>query len=575
MSVNGTADVAKVQHGNYATDGQNHIVEVYWAAGKLYIAIGTQADPILLDESRLSSSGPITALSNISVESHRHRTLYFSVHPHKYYASASIQNGSQDDDSVQRGFSIGFRSLSQPTYKIILSSGDTVDSGASVTVEETGEGSLLGPFVSYKLVWSGVTSGTYKGVDYVDSPPPGVHCVLFSWPRGPLLSYTPSINVVQPTSIEVSQAFSPETLQITSSADLTFQNWDGWWGNWSDNSGHVAVTVGLSRTAISTGSMGPLITVYTGFGHHQGSVQAGQGSSMFTMKCVDRVAQLRTTRFALPWMDGWNYFYAMAFLAQLGGVSIEDMVFGGSVPDDPFDDSYDPDGPGGQSYFLPVGLYNTVLTRHSSADLWEVMSKIAQSIGYQIYFNAFGKLATHKFRFSSDPSLMTSKRWFFEDDATSALMVADGGAEGMMGASYQKDMSSVRNGVFIVGIKAFDPIRDSFVQKIEDTDSMNTSSAFNHLGYKQPFVWADSQFADEAYAYEAAISNASWMRLPTRMVHFTTWLQPDIYPLDCITISSLRLGQFRKKALVMTVNHTVDQESQFGRTTIGALMVQQ
>lgn len=558
-------DVSAMVWGAYSTDNEYTAIEVLLAGGKMYVYLGSQDNPVVFDEGRVGEDGKtIQRVRRVEVRSVDHKTFYWSVFPTKFYASTGY-------DSVQ--FQIGFKSINNPNYKIIPAGGWEDLGDVSATLEETETDSMKGPNVTYRLVFKLPITGRYKGVPYGDFAP-GVHAVAFHWPRGPVYSLYSPQTPLGPESIVVSQEFDPETLQIRSGASLNFSNTRGQWGEWQQESGHVAVTVDITRTAISGAStMGvpPWVKVFTGIGHTSSSIDMSDGGGTFTMHCSDRVVQLEPPRWALPWMDGWNSIYAIAYLAQLGGITLEHMAFARYVPDDPYDDWGDPSVIGGfarGAYFLPVGYMSTNLTRFSGAGLWEIMSKIAYSIGYQLYFDAYGYLHFHKFQlpYFDNNAAFPIKRTFFESDVESSTY--GGGAEGCWSITSSKNMATVRNKSIVVGVNSFSPIWEPIVMVSNDDRSVLDPSSSNFVGWVQPVVMADNQFADPYFAWQAAKGLLRFLRMPERKVMFETWFQPDIYPLDCIYLRSQRIGTIGIKYMVTSVTHHIDQISQVGKTRI-------
>jgi hypothetical protein len=109
------------------------------------------------------------------------------------------------------------------------------------------------------------------------------------------------------------------------------------------------------------------------------------------------------------------------------------------------------------------------------------------------------------------------------------------------------------------------------VYRFADDDVVENPRAFNHLGYREPFVWIDSQFADDAFAYYGAKGMMEFLRYPGLGVKIQTWCQPDIFPLDVITLESPRAGTSGVRMLVTSVNHR--QTKAGGRSTISARFV--
>ena len=587
------SDSTKVLKGSYSTDQEYQMVELMIAGGKVFIACGAEtfkiasADIVVTDVAAPS-------VFEVYCVSKDHSTLFFSVHPMKFNAYASL---------ISTQFPIGFTATSEPSWEIIPAGGwqgivDPVGVDIQVMADPAvSDGdSLQGPIVTYLLSYTGQATGTFKGTDYVDNVV-AIKGVNFFYKRGPLITPWSPVKALEPESVDVQQVFDLGTLSIHSSATLNFNNDNGFWGNWSQNSGHIAVAIEMGMYGFPNGYLpGPIDgsdtnnLIFSGIGHHAGTVSSQSGSHIFSMQCVDRVAQLQSPRWALPWMDGWNSLYAIAYLAGLGGVTLEDIAFAQYVPDSPWGDNGDPSGSpyGVGAYFLPVGYYSTQLTRFSGQSLWEIMCRIAQSIGYMVYFDRYGKLHFEKFNL---PEILQyawnfpTKRRFYESDAESTFY-GESGNTGCWNLEWTKNMGTVRNKAIIVGIDARNPAWRPIVISLTDQHSITDPGASNFLGYPNPFVWADNQFADSAYAYDACRTQLLIMRVPEQKISITTWGQPDIYPLDLIQVNSAHAGTWGSYGssyaplgantfLVTSVSHHLDQRSGIGRSTLQGLAMNQ
>lgn len=412
----------------------------------------------------------------------------------------------------------------------------------------------------------GPVDGTFRGVDYSDFCT-AVRAVQLFWT--PLTVYNPAAPLtLEPEVIEVSHEFNVDTLQIDSSGVLLFnnnrpRNLFGFetWGEWLRDTGQVAIDVFMNRTD-PNGNFGIEQQVFAGYGNVFGRIDASANGSYFQMFLADRKRQLMSPRFALPWLDGWNVFYAIAYLAQLGGYHIDDMAFNQYIPSVPFGPGSDLGSAEGPAYYLPVGDAGSVLTRFSGQNLWSVMSKIAYSIGYMIFPDATGALQFRKFKMPAG-----IKRSFYESDRESALYQAGGGLEGCWNMTVEKDMAEVRNVNITIGMRAFTKY-EPIVYKQEDSDSIYDPLAFNHLGYPNPSVWMDSQFSDEEFAYTASVGMHQFLRLPGYRVTLSTWLQPDIFPLDMIAVQSRKLGTYNTRFMVTGVKHRSEKNG--GSSVISA-----
>lgn len=444
-----------------------------------------------------------------------------------------------------------------------------VPDGWTVEVDEENS-ELSGPDVRYRLVMNGPVDGKWNQIEY-SWWAPGVRAVNMVW-MPQTTGYPAPPAFALPELVRVSHRFDPTTLQAGSEAQLSFNNNRpvrlpsgeiGFWGDWSLAYGQVGLEVWATRTSLPLGgAFGPPTRLGTFYGHAEGETAGAMGDSRFTMRCVDRRVQLASPRWNLAWMDGWNAFYALGYLAQLGGVSPLDWAFAHLVPPAPFGEGTDlGDGLGGRAPYLPVGDAGSIVTRFSGQGLWDSMSKIAQFLGYMLFFDANGRLHFRPFRLASG-----SVRRFAESDRQSS------GAEGCWDLRVRKDHASVRSDAITVGIDAFAGKWSPIVFKHSDEGVIYDPRGFNHLGYANPAVWVDSAFASEAFAYAASLEQINVLRTPELSARFTTWLQPDVFPLDAVTVRADRFGLHEQRLMVVGVDHNLSSDEP-ASTTITAQFV--
>ena len=401
----------------------------------------------------------------------------------------------------------------------------------------------------YKLTLSAASEGSIHGRSYAGKTP-AVRAVSYAYP--PIESGALANPIIlQPESIQIAHQFDYNTLTIASRAVLTFHNMDGQWAEFNALTGQWGVAIDLASEYYGAARQ------FAGIAHRRGDILSDGSVTKFVMYCVDRSVQLRNPRWNLPWMDGWNIYYALAFLAQLGGVALQDLQFAPFVPPDPYTDYGDPDG--GGAWFLPVGHAGTPLTRFSGQELWSIMVRLAYTIGYVLFFDANGMLQFRKFRIP--PGV---RRTFYESDTA--------GPNGCWNLFVSRDMEDVRNTVTVVGVDAFGPLWNPIVAHRQDDYSVHYPFAPNYIGWEQPLVWSDSQFASLPFASAAADALFAFLRHPSEVVEFTTWLQPDIYPLDVIAIEAPRFGTLFKRYLVVGVRHTLHSGT-LGETSITARFI--
>ncbi len=534
-------------------------VEFRLLCGRMAIRIGSTETPFYFEEARVGPDGRlIDRISSLEWAAERVDNFIWTCHPVRWRAGASI---------VSPEIPTGFRSMriGEPTVHYAA----PPPTGWTASVDPAAS-SLEGPTVTYELDFEGPADGIFRGQAFSNSVA-AVRAVDLIWL--PVTDYRPAPPaIVEPEAIEAAHEFSVDTLQIGSTGAIAFNankpvalptGEFGSWGQWMIAQGQTAVEVQLGRN-VPASFLAPFggiagNTVLTGYGNVEQEVSGAPAPEgwQYVSRIADRRRQLMTDRWALPWMDGWNAFFAIAFLAQLGGVSLEEMTFIDYVPFAPFGPGTDLGSPEGYpAYYLPSGEQGSVLTRPSGVALWEVMSRIAFSIGYMIYFDLYGRLAFHKF---FRPAGV--KRSFYESDRESALAQAGGGLEGCWQVSVRKSMDQVRSDVILVGVSAFGPTYRPIVYKRSDDGVVYDDLAFNHLGYRSPSAVIDSLYADERFAYDASNALITCLRLPDLAVGLTTWLQPDIFPMDVFRLQSDRAGTTGIPFMVTGVRHSLTKDS--------------
>lgn len=427
---------------------------------------------------------------------------------------------------------LGFMPISEPALFVHDAGSPTGTSAVAAVVDAS--------TARYRLELVGSTPEGSIGSTSYSAKSPVVRAVTYTYPI--VINRTGGSGIpLSPEAVVIQHVFDYNSLTIQSRAALTFSNNAGEWAWYQRGAGQSGIAINLGSEYYG------VFRQFTGIANRMNEAVGEAGASKFVMQCVDRSAQLRNPRWNLPWMDGWNIYYAIAFLAQLGGVSPEDMTFAPLIPPDPYS---------GVDWFLPVGHAGTPLTRFSGQELWSIIVKLAYTIGYMVFFDAYGKLQFRKFTIPAG-----IYRTFYESDV--------GAPNACWQISVHRSFEEVRNTVTVVGIDAYGPLWNPIVSHRQDNASIYDPSAPNYIGWEQPLVWADSQFADIEYASEAADALIAFLRHPAETVTFTTWLQPDIYPLNVIAVDAPRFGTTGKRYLVVGVQHRVHDVA-LGETTITA-----
>ncbi len=548
------ADSAKNNGGQSTSFSGPLLIEFRLICGRLSVRIGDLTTPFYFEESRIGVDGAlITKIWRAEVEAESVGWFGFYFRPLCFYAEAAL-----DSDEFQTGF------FSTNIGDPVVEPAQELDPLWEVYVD--GDNSALtGPTCDYRLKFAYPESGTYRGAKWTYEVAP-IRAVHLSWI--PVLDQGLTLPAIAgPRDVEVSHVFNLDSLTIRSKAVLGFDAQGvkemptgeaSTYGEWAINQGLVAVEIGMGRnTPAVWGSPGEgyaANTVFTGYGKTKDIIQ-GQGANnwRYEMHCDDRFIQLDTQRWALPWMDGWNQFYAAMYICQLHGISPNEMIFRDFVPNEPFGPGSDLGSPEGlPAYYLPVGDQGSELTRFSTAKGIDVLAKWGKNIGYIQYFNALGGYNFHKFILPQGV-----KRSFFESDVESSWYQPDGGLEGMWDVTVEVDRLEVRSEAILVGLSAFAPKYKPIVYRQSDEGVVFDPLAFNHLGFRNPSAVMDSQFANDYYAWRASVALLFFLRYPALSVSWTTWLQPDLFPGDVVMLQSRRTGtKWIRMMITSIVNKT-------------------
>jgi len=523
-----------------------NVISFTLLAGRMCIRVGGLNHVCYYDEMRIDADeNPLWQINYAAMRAQGFSSLRFSGHPTKWFMGSDPSAGEGDPSFLTAPESIGFYN---PNHSIDIEYAGIVPPDTSVQAGALTD--VSGPEAQVEAIFRAPIAGRYKLIDYADFT-----CAL----RAITVVYTGQKSYgggaswePQPEQVTVRHTFNPMALQVTSAAQAVFNNQRAvtipnsiipdHLGRYWLRTGQRALEVRMARTLALTGAISGPELVFTGYGGTQVGMQGEAGSSFVTLSAADRRLQLQSPRWGLPWMDGWNHFYAIGYLASLGGVAQDDLAF--AMPPGRFDNSHGPDGE--PAYFLPIGPGGSVITRRSGQPLWSIMTDIAYSVGYMLFFDVRGRLQYRKWRMPAGV-----KRTFHESDWQS------GGLEGCWQLRVDKDMSKVRSDLIIIGVNAFSPTWDPIVYAQRDQAVIDDPNVYNHLGYPNPAVWIDSQFAQASYAEEASVEMYKDLRNPDLSVGLTTWLQPDIFPLDVISVSSYRHGTTGLRFLVMDVVHQV------------------
>lgn len=378
--------------------------------------------------------------------------------------------------------------------------------------------------------------------------------------------------------VQVNQQFNISDLTITSSAQLKFnafksldavdsraQPW--YWGEFANKNGLIALEIEMMVQFYEPGSYTPYYSsdwtrVFTGYGNARSVAKMEQGGKWyFIMSCVDRDVAMNSPLFYFPWCDGYNIYAFAALCANAGGVKRgssagdSDLVFRDYVPENPYLDMGNPEGDEA-TYFLPVGSGGAPLYRFPGGTTPKAaLGTLASQAGYLRYFNVYGKFNIQKFRFQLDNSV-PYRTFGIVDNMENDVATDQRAANAVWEGTVTRDYLDIRNSVTLIGLDMFRSNQPNISQQPEVNEENRSvyppagaetiwdETAPNYLGFFNRFVSYQNFFFDQEFTDKASLSYYSIMSVPGLDVAFTTWLQPDIYPLHRIGIFDRRTGLF-------------------------------
>ena len=535
-----SAPTSDLETGARGPADQPLVVEFRLIAGYLSVRLGDGQNPVVV---KVESSA--TKFSQARFAAKKVLSAQIYGRPVYWPTTATFTSSPQD---------VAFSVTEEPEPVLT-----TFGPEGTITVPPSS--SMLGPKVSYQANWLAATLGTYKGRNYAKEPT-ALHAVALKYQGRESHTPKPYTNVMPKATI-VEHQFNPETLQIVSSATCEFPAYkhdllpdgsQGFWGEWSIETGQRAIEIWVNRTLYS-GEVGLPELRFTGyFGTRRTARQSGADGA-WRIQCRGREIQALSPKYNIPVLRGWNVFFAARHLANLAGFVDDDLAFLASVPPDMFSESLDEDG----NPALMLGTRGISSERLSGQSPWAILGRLAQQIGYMLFVDVEGRLHFRKFRIP--PGI---KRIFYESDREA------GGLEGCWSVEVDEDLSPVRSGLTLIGVERTS--RAFIVNRRTDHAVIDDPTAFNHLGYPSDAVWIDPLFSDFDFASDAATKSMQVLRLPTLTVQLTTWLQPDVFPLDTILVSSQKLGIGFTPLLVTGVRDTIPAGG-LASTTITAAYV--
>lgn len=510
-----------------STSGGRLAVEVLMINGGVEIAIGSSARTF-----RVPVEGWST-LANPTITAVRMAASQFSlfecdVHATKFHTEGVLRSAR---------IPIGFSPQNEPYYTLYGASGAETRAsgepwavayppGSTLTATQAGEPS--DEEQRYELAIVNHHGNEYAGTAYADNT---AICTRVNvnvdgiWVSGA----RQATHLIPKSFVRENIQFDPNSLCIGQRVEFDVDNWRG---QWRGHSGNMAVTLWLGYQEPFT----PLFPRFTGECPSYTFQRPAGNRSTLTFHCRDRMWMFDRPIAAPPPMDGWNHYYAVAFLAEFCGVTRSQMAFARLIPSDPFSAA-----PGDmQPYFLPFGSgMNPWTPRHDTMPVRQLLDYIRKPTGFMLYFDAQGYLRY--------------ERWIPELKAVTPKKVFTEHATGPDGANlsefwnfrFSTSVESVRNSVYLIGVDPFATGWNPIPCKREDLPSiyaMPGQEPQNYVGRPAPFIWVDARFADVAFAHNSATRLLQLLRIPEWVVQFSCWLQPHLYPMDVIYLAETRTG---------------------------------
>lgn len=544
------AEMNQNSNGARVTGQQPIVVEVRIIAGKMRVTIGSEDTPLLwpVPMTDPDTGAPDDQIDRFWVSGNQMRACRAEIHPTKFAPVASLVSGD-----INFGFDPTPGQIAATTFRVHFApnSGTPPErlNSAKIGWIPTGTDafaaidSVNGTILRYRLTIDNGThvpsSGSFAGcyvhrtaaISAVSLDTPGIEYSLINpWQiLGNIGSPPP------PAATVVNHRFDLETLSIQSSAHLTFDNFKGNWTNFMgsgvlDNVGHFAVGINLGHHLFGTRRE------FTGIANTTFENDwKGQGRDSVTVHCSDMWAALNEPVWNVAWMDGWNVYYAMAYLAALGGIPLSQCTFAPYVPTNPYAPS--PGLPPSQQMYLGVGTAGQALSRFGGGQsIRNIMLQISKAHGFMLFFNIYGQLHFYKFQIPKGVAKI------FRHVPGNAL-TGGFGLDEIITGKYTSSLESVRNSTTMIGVNAFGPIWDPVVAHAVDLDSMFNDSVPNYKGWNSPLVWTDNMFSYLPFAQATADAMLAFLRIPEKQVHFTTWYPTTpVYPGDIISVFYPRSG---------------------------------
>jgi hypothetical protein len=348
-------------------------------------------------------------------------------------------------------------------------------------------------------------------------------------------------NIV-PKQVSFSAQFIPGALTVRRSLNVVLDNFHA---QWRGQAGNVAIRLALGMTQPSIA----LANCFTGVADTYTFDRPGGGQATIGFDCMELMDLFDTPIWDAPDMDGWNHYYAVAWLAKKVGISPSRFAFASLVPPDP--STYMAGDP--NPFFLPLGEGMRPWTpRDRSQPARNLLRMVQAGTGFLCYVDGDGMLQYHQW---IPPSAGSVVKTFTEQET------GLGGADiAQLGpTTIRTSTRELRNVNVLIGVDSYDPTWRITATKREDTRSIEVPAGErppdNFLGFRRPAAWVSSMFASAEYAERCADRFHDIQRLPEYSGNTEVWMQPQLDVMDVIKLADTKSGIESVPLYVMGLRH--------------------
>lgn len=529
------ADINKTTGNTGLDSGAGNIaVSVLFLNNALQVSVGIATTPYLHDcniyADIVALSQPI--ISVVEIGARYYSVFSFSAHPLKWRPSVRYVSADKKLNTAASGFTDNVFDVKGLNTSWSVSSGGGIAPSfpAGSTIQPSVIAGDTSNSAKYNLAISNPVAGTYLGENYSDytASVVGINMRLNNYT---LTSASWPWTNIAPVSIVCEAVFDPQALTIRRHLIATFNNFRGQYGA---AYGTLAVRF---KAGYYQPSM-PLHTQFTGLCQRYRYNRSGGSQSTVSMICTD-LMPIFDQAIGSPFdMDGWNHYYALFYLASYVGLPRVKLGFANMIPDGPFGISSH-ENPA-TAYFLPRGSGNNPWTpRNRNMLVRDLIDYVRKPVGFMLYFDENGLLQYHKWK----PPGTTAARAFTEVPLDGS--VGYNALREFWNHQFETSTENVNNVLLLIGVDQYSMNWEPIVAYRRDEASINGlpgEEPINYVGWPRQFVWSDPRFANQAFSEFSADKLFALQRLPEVTTSLTSWMQPDIYPMDVITVDERKSG---------------------------------